>query len=243
MTLKAIKRMFKTIVWNIYTKTIMAHTETVDRILDAAELLFAEKGFSETSLRTITSKAKVNLAAVNYHFGSKNALIQAVFNRFLSPLNDMMVKGFKANKWGEKGGNIPSVEDVLSLYTRSLLKIPTRHQNGVSIFMRLLGLAYTQSQGHLRKYLEDEYAQTFWPFLSLIKQITPELSTKERFWRTQFLLGSMAFTMSSIQQLTDILENKAGSTPNAEEVVEYLVPFLAAGLSASPAKKVNLSTE
>tara|TARA_R110001592_G_scaffold138511_6_gene357820 strand:- start:33845 stop:34552 length:708 start_codon:yes stop_codon:yes gene_type:complete len=232
--------MFQTIVWNVYTKIFMAHTETVDRILDAAEILFAEKGFSETSLRSITGKAKVNLAAVNYHFGSKNALIQAVFTRFLSPLNDFMVKGLKANRWGEKGGNTPSVEDVLGLYTRSLLKIPTRHHNGVSIFMRLLGLAYTQSQGHLRKYLEDEYAQTFWPFLSLIKQITPELTTKERFWRTQFVLGSMAFTMSSIQQLTDILENKAGSTPNPEEVVDFLVPFLAAGLSASPAKNVNI---
>tara|TARA_R110002072_G_scaffold172728_5_gene327067 strand:- start:10702 stop:11394 length:693 start_codon:yes stop_codon:yes gene_type:complete len=229
--------MFQTIVWNTYTKNFMAHTETVDRILDAAEILFAEKGFSETSLRSITGKAKVNLAAVNYHFGSKNALIQAVFNRFLSPLNDYMVSGLKANRWGEKGGNTPTVEDVLGLYTRSLLKIPTRHHNGVSIFMRLLGLAYTQSQGHLRKYLEDEYAQTFWPFLSLIKQITPELTTKERFWRTQFVLGSMAFTMSSIQQLTDILENKAGSRPNPEEVVDYLVPFLAAGLNASPAKK------
>jgi len=242
LTFLVIKRMFKTNVWNKHTKIIMAHTETVDRILDAAEILFAEKGFSETSLRSITSKAKVNLAAVNYHFGSKNALIQAVFNRFLSPLNDLMVAGLKANRWGEKGGNTPTIEDIIRLYTRSLLKIPTRHQNGVSIFMRLLGLAYTQSQGHLRKYLEDEYAQTFWPFLSLIKRITPELSTKERFWRTQFLLGSMAFTMSSIQQLNDILENKAGSTPNPEQVVDFLVPFLASGLSAPPAYPVKSSS-
>ena len=57
----------------------MAQSDTVERILDAAEQLFAEKGFAETSLRLITSKAGVNLAAVNYHFGSKKALIQAVF--------------------------------------------------------------------------------------------------------------------------------------------------------------------
>jgi len=226
--------MFQTLVWNNYTKNFMAYTETVDRILDAAEILFAEKGFSETSLRMITSQAKVNLAAVNYHFGSKNALIQAVFSRFLTPLNDLMVEGLKANNWGQDDGEIPSIEEVLSLYTKSLLKIPTRNENGVSIFMRLLGLAYTQSQGHLRKYLEDTYSKTFWPFLSLIKQITPELSTTERFWRTQFVIGSMAFTMSSIQPLTDILENKAGSEANPEQVIDFLVPFLAAGLSATP---------
>lgn len=49
----------------------MAQSDTVTRILDTAEVLFAERGFAETSLRNITSKARVNLAAVNYHFGSK----------------------------------------------------------------------------------------------------------------------------------------------------------------------------
>ena len=63
----------------------MAQAGTVDRILDTAEVLFAQKGFAETSLRAITSKAGVNLAAVNYHFGSKESLVQAVFERFLTP--------------------------------------------------------------------------------------------------------------------------------------------------------------
>ena len=64
----------------------MAQSDTVERILDVAEILFAEKGFAETSLRLITSKAQVNLAAVNYHFGSKKSLIQAVFSRFFPPV-------------------------------------------------------------------------------------------------------------------------------------------------------------
>ena len=66
----------------------MAQTDTVTRILDTAEVLFAERGFAETSLRNITSKAKVNLAAVNYHFGSKKSLIQAVFARYLDPFSE-----------------------------------------------------------------------------------------------------------------------------------------------------------
>lgn len=215
----------------------MAYTETVDRILDAAELLFAEKGFSETSLRMITSKAKVNLAAVNYHFGSKNALIQAVFSRFLRPLSKLMEDGLKKHKWELDGGEAPDIETILRLYTHCLLDIPTRHENGVSIFMRLLGLAYTQSQGHLRVYLEEEYALTFKFILAMVKESTPHLETAERFWRTQFTLGAMAFTMSSIQPLTDILENKQGSKADPEKVIDYLVPFLVAGLKALPAPK------
>ncbi len=214
----------------------MAHSETVDRILDAAEILFAEKGFSETSLRMITSKAKVNLAAVNYHFGSKNALIQAVFSRFLGPLSRLMEQGFKEKGWEQDGRSVPSLEDILRLYTRSLLRIPTNHENGVSIFMRLMGLAYTQSQGHLRRYLEQEYARTFRLFMHFVKESTPELSKEERFWRIQFTMGSVAFTMSSIQQLTEILEDSASAKADPEAVVNYLVPYLLAGLQAAPLK-------
>ena len=215
----------------------MAYTETVDRILDVAEILFAEKGFSETSLRMITSKAKVNLAAVNYHFGSKNELIQAVFTRFLGPLSKLMEEGLKKNKWGVEGGPTPEIEEIIRLYTHCLLNIPTRHDNGVSIFMRLMGLAYTQSQGHLRVYLEEEYSLTFRFILLMVKESTPQLSTEERFWRTQFTLGAMAFTMSSIQPLTDILENKKGSHAEPAKVIDYLVPFLVAGLKALPSSK------
>lgn len=211
----------------------MPQVETVDRILDAAELLFAEKGFSETSLRMITSKANVNLAAVNYHFGSKNALIQAVFSRFLTPLSKLMEQGLIENDWG-LDGNTPKLEDILRLYMQSLLKIPTNHPNGVTIFMRLMGLAYTQSQGHLRKYLEQQYAKPFRLFLELVKRSTPDLSVEERFWRIQFTMGSVAFTMSSIQPLTEIIQNSKDATANPEAVMEYLVPFLVAGLTASP---------
>lgn len=219
----------------------MAHSDTVDRILDAAELLFAEKGFSETSLRMITSKAKVNLAAVNYHFGSKNSLIQAVFSRFLGPLSRLMEQGLKENAWSQNGTPAPKLEDILRLYTRSLLKIPTSHEHGVSIFMRLLGLAYTQSQGHLRKYLEQEYARTFRLFMQLVKDSTPELTPTERFWRIQFTIGSLAFTMSSIQPLTEILEDSASAKANPEQVVNYLVPYLLAGLKTAPVDQLERS--
>src|SRR5690606_30346962 len=63
-------------------------TLTRDAILDAAERLFAERGHDNTSMRQITQAAQVNLSAVNYHFGSKDTLIEAVFQRRLDALND-----------------------------------------------------------------------------------------------------------------------------------------------------------
>ena len=64
-----------------------AVVETKERILDAAETLFMEHGYEATSLRALTTAADVNLAAVNYHFGTKEELFQAVLTRRLDPMN------------------------------------------------------------------------------------------------------------------------------------------------------------
>ncbi|HLV78586.1 MAG TPA: TetR/AcrR family transcriptional regulator [Marinobacter sp.] len=215
----------------------MAQSDTVDRILDAAEELFAERGFAETSLRMITSKAKVNLAAVNYHFGSKNALIHAVFARFLTPFSATLEKAF--DELEVKCGDEPAtLEQTLWALTESAVRMPQRNERGISIFMRLLGLAYTQSQGHLRKFLEQEYSEPFSRFMRLLKEATPELSAVDRYWRIQFMLGATAFTMSSSDALIDILENKLGVATSVQEIVTRLVPFLAAGMKA-PEKKLS----
>ena len=210
----------------------MAQSDTVDRILDAAEELFAERGFSETSLRMITSKAKVNLAAVNYHFGSKNALIHAVFARFLTPYSATLESSFDELEAECQGGEPPSLNRILWALTESAVRMPQRNDKGISIFMRLLGLAYTQSQGHLRKFLEEEYSQPFGRFMSLLKEATPELSAVDRYWRIQFMLGATAFTMSSSDALIGILETKIGVETSVQEIAARLVPFLAAGMKA-----------
>ncbi len=129
----------------------MAQSETVERILDAAELLFAEKGFAETSLRMITSKAGVNLAAVNYHFGSKKALIQAVFSRFLTPFSQNLERELDRRQAQRNNGHKPTLEDMLEALLSQVLAVKPRSGDDLVIFMRLLGLAFSQSQGHLRK--------------------------------------------------------------------------------------------
>ncbi|MGP4844317.1 TetR/AcrR family transcriptional regulator [Marinobacter sp. 1Y8] len=209
----------------------MAQSDTVDRILDAAEELFAERGFSETSLRMITSKANVNLAAVNYHFGSKNALIHAVFARFLTPFSTTLEKAFDELEV-KCAGKPATLNQTLWALTESAVRMPHRNERGISIFMRLLGLAYTQSQGHLRKFLEQEYSAPFGRFMGLLKEASPHMTAVDRYWRIQFMLGATAFTMSSSDALREILENKLGVDTTVQEIAARLVPFLAAGLQA-----------
>ncbi|MDH0892699.1 MULTISPECIES: TetR/AcrR family transcriptional regulator [unclassified Pseudomonas] len=208
----------------------MAQSETVERILDAAEQLFAEKGFAETSLRLITSKAGVNLAAVNYHFGSKKALIQAVFSRFLGPFCISLER--ELDRRLAKPDAKASLEDLLEMLVEQALAVKPRSGNDLSIFMRLLGLAFSQSQGHLRKYLEEVYGKVFRRYMLLLNEAAPRLPPLEIFWRVHFMLGAAAFSMSGIKALRAIAENDFGVDTSIEQVMRLMVPFLAAGMRA-----------
>jgi len=209
----------------------MAQSDTVTKILDAAEALFAEHGFAETSLRTITAKADVNLAAVNYHFGSKKALIQAVFERFLTPFSQLIETGL--DQHAKLSAETPmEVETILQQVARAIAGVSHGDRRRLSIFMRLAGLAYTQGQGHLRRFLQKEYRGTFRRLMALITMATPDLQPVERFWRFHFMLGATAFTMSSMESLQAIVEHDFDTKCTEEEIVALLLPFLAAGIRA-----------
>lgn len=208
----------------------MAQSETVERILDAAEHLFAEKGFAETSLRLITSKAGVNLAAVNYHFGSKKALIQAVFTRFLDPFVISLEQ--ELDRHEQAGNPEQSLEELLEMLVRLVLAVKPRSGHDLSTFMRLLGLAFSQSQGHLRKYLGEVYGRVFKRYMTLVLRSAPELPVNVLFWRVHFMLGSAAFTLSSMKALKAMGETEYGQRAGTEEILRQMVPFFAAGMRA-----------
>ena len=208
----------------------MAQSETVERILDAAEHLFAEKGFAETSLRLITSKAGVNLAAVNYHFGSKKALIQAVFTRFLDPFVISLEQ--ELDRHEQAGNPEQSLEELLEMLVRLVLAVKPRSGHDLSTFMRLLGLAFSQSQGHLRKYLGEVYGRVFKRYMTLVLRSAPELPVNVLFWRVHFMLGRAAFTLSSMKALKAMGETEYGQRAGTEEILRQMVPFFAAGMRA-----------
>ena len=212
----------------------MAQSDTVTRILDTAEVLFAERGFAETSLRNITSKARVNLAAVNYHFGSKKALIQAVFVRFLDPFVSSLERELDLR---EQRGDAAqqSLETLLEMLVDQALAVKPRSGNDLATFMRLLGLAFSQSQGHLRKYLSEVYGKVFQRYMGLVVGAVPGIPPQELFWRVHFMLGSAAFTMSSMKALRAIAEAELGEPRPVDSVLRLMVPFLAAGMRADSA--------
>lgn len=207
----------------------MAQPDTVERILDAAEHLFADRGFAETSLRMITSRAGVNLAAVNYHFGSKKALIQAVFARFLTPFCAVLDEALD-RRLAEVGSDCLSPEELFDLFAGAALELSARDPARGAIFMRLIGLAYSESQGHLRRWLATQYGTTFRRLQRLIALAAPDVPAEEMFWRIHFALGSVVFTLSGLSSLQAIGESNFGRRQDARAVVGRLLGFVSAGI-------------
>ncbi|MDF2180006.1 TetR/AcrR family transcriptional regulator [Aliiglaciecola sp. CAU 1673] len=207
--------------------------ETKTQILDAAEVLFSEHGFGDTSLRAITSQAKVNLASVNYHFGSKKQLIQEVLQRYLRvlmPSVDQQVKQLLAKH------PQPSVEQVFASLIQPLLLLNQVRPQGTAIFVRLLGRGYSESQGHLRKYITVHYGDMLKRFVSAVHLAVPQLSDAEIFWRLHFAIGTFVFTMASSKALSEIAEADYQEPVAVADIIQKLIPYISAGVGAPAAQ-------
>jgi AcrR family transcriptional regulator len=202
---------------------------TKSKILDAAEHLFAIHGFNGTSLREITSQAEVNLAAVNYHFGSKKELIKAVMSRYMNELSPRLEAALQEICEAETK---PTLTEVFSAFVEPLLSLNEYKENGTSHFLQLLGRSYTDSQGFLRWFLTTQYPNVFSHFTQAVHKAYPDLPSEEMFWRLHFTMGTVVFAMSSSEALLDIAQNDFDKQLTIEAVINKVIPYVAAGVGA-----------
>lgn len=203
--------------------------DTKHKILRAAERLFARQGFSATSIRTITSQAKVNLAAMHYYFGSKDQLIAELFARRLAPLNQERLVRLDACE-AEAENEPPPLEKVLEAFVAPPLLLSRDPRRGGVLFMRLLGRAFSEPQEKIRDILYHQFTEVANRFISVLGRVLPHLSREELFWRFHFMIGSMAHTMQMMtdtQKLGEVAQVKV--TFDVEKVIQQFIPFLAEG--------------
>ncbi|MFA0088727.1 TetR/AcrR family transcriptional regulator [Vibrio sp. 10N.286.49.B1] len=206
----------------------MAKITTKDKILDVAEVLFAEQGFNDTSLRTITSKANVNLASVNYHFGDKKTLVRAVLNRYL----EAFMPAVESALYELNDRESHSMEDVFKALKKPLLSLNQVKPNGASRFMLLVGRGYTDVQGHLRWFITTRYTETLAMFTQAVLKANTNLTPETLFWRLHFTLGTCVFTMASSQALSEIAYSSFKRDVDAEVIIDQIIPYLSAGVAA-----------
>ena len=208
------------------TKPTTTATDTTrERILDAAEALFAERGFAMTPLRQVTRRANANIAAVNYHFGSKEGLLQAVFERRLLPLNHERMTRLERLRTGPQPIEL---EALIHAFIEPALDLTG---NGVP-FTRLLGRSYGEAGDTLRKYIHQQYREVLDRFRHEVAANLPWLPNNELRWRLQFLLGAASYAMGGIDLMRLVASCELSDSTNRNALLQRLVTFLAAGLRA-----------
>lgn len=202
-----------------------AHFSTKDRILGAAEELFAQHGFAGTSLRQVTSRADVNIAAVNYHFGSKENLVNEVFRRRMDDMTDLRLSQLKTALEKHPG----ELQPVLAAFVEPALAM-SQDRHGGGAFVRVVARAYAEKNDGLRKFLSDHYGHVLREFGKAIATCVPGLSKEELYWRLDFLAGALTYAMADfglIKRPADVTE-----AAHRERAARELIRFAEAGIRA-----------
>jgi len=205
-------------------------TDTKKSLLDAGERLFADLGIAGASMRAITQAAGANLAAVHYHFGSKEGLVRAVFGRRLEPLNRDRLE--RLNRLAATGRE-RDVEGIIEAFVAPPLRM-IGHEPGGRAFAQLLARAVLEPGAGSRELVLEQFEEVIERFTSALARALPRLSREEILWRFHFMIGSLSFTAG----LGFLVERRAGVPAPADDpapVIARLIRFLTGGMEQMPA--------
>lgn len=207
----------------------MSQPDTKQRILNAAEHLFARGGYHATSLRTITAAARVNLAAVNYHFGSKESLLEAVIERRLNPLNEVRLGQLEALlSLAGQHGKTPACRDVLRTFIEPTLRLRLQGSDSED-FVALIGRILAEPRGVAMAIFLSHMEPLMNRLFQALSLSLPGLSRQTLFWRLHFALGSLSHIMRCHERHAMVPEDVSVDMDVAN-LVELFLDFATAGM-------------
>lgn len=205
-------------------------SSTKSRLIEAAQSLLIEHGYEAMSLRQITSRAGANLAAVNYHFGSKESLIQELLSQRLDRLNQQRLQLLSACEQ-QYGGRAMDASVVLSVLFVPALRL-SRDSAGGPIFLRLLGRVYSDPSPFIRDYLHEHYQPIFGRFFEAFARALPHLSRNELGMRLHFCLKAVSGVLAD-ENMDELIAALCTGEPVSDSLVlTRLIAFIASMLTA-----------
>ena len=212
-------------------RAIKPQHETRTRILDVAEELFMQHGFEGASMRMLTAKAGVNLAAVNYHFGSKHALIEAVFRRRLDPMNVARIAALDELE-AEAQGRVPAPESIIRAFIGPGLRMIEDARGGGRNFIRLLGRTYTEPAKSIRALIGHLYGPAMERYKAAFERALPQMPDRLVPRLLHLLLRTLAYPLAATDtRVPPPAWSPAHRAPHSA-LEERLAAFLTAGLNA-----------
>jgi AcrR family transcriptional regulator len=208
----------------------MSQLDTRVKILDVAEELFADNGYQGTSMRAITARAEVNLAAVNYHFGSKQGLVTEVIERRLVPLNELREQNLIAvREKAAREGCVPEAKAFLLAFIGPTLMLP-ESTPGAKNFITLISRAMADTDQTAREIFFRNMKPIITLFYNCLAEALPEISPDVLYWRLNFVIGALSHTMRAIDKCPVPMEE--GVPHDSSTLVKLLLPFVVAGMEA-----------
>lgn len=203
--------------------------DTIEKILHTAEEHFAVHGFFASSLRQITRDAGVNVAAVHYHFGSKEALFVAVLNRHIVPFTETMLAGMDA----VAAKRDLQAEDVVDAFTRASFALIRDEARNTGLLAKLVSRLMLDEYKVFRETLAEENRDVAERLSAVFTQILPGLPPQAVRWRMHLALSTLFNAFSGNDVLKALAPAKAEvNARDPEQVARYVKPFVVAGLKA-----------
>src|SRR5215469_6981806 len=216
----------------------MPSDQTRSAILAAAERLYADRGFSEVTLRDIVAEANVHLAAVNYHFGSKDELIAELFvTRSLQLNRERLQKLCEAE---EKGGGVAEISDILRALVGPTLHGclgPDSQHSTAARFMIRVNIESVAAIRRIRNREIDHLRK----FVAAMRRTLPDRREVDLYWGLHFALAMAQQTVRDSERLTKLSEGKC-DVDDVESVIDRVVDVAVLGLTARGAGKAEPET-
>lgn len=209
----------------------MASNSTKEKILHVAERLFADHGLDGTSLRMITREADVNLAAVNYHFGSKEGLIGSAFRRWVLPINAARLRRL-SDLESTFGGDALTVEQIMEAFISPIFEVPHTSLQERTLFLRLIGRLYTEPAETIRNLYLQDVTEVARRYVAAFRRVLPEVPEKEILWRLHFTIGMLSHALLTTGFLKGFMSLDL-DTRDCEKLKQRLIGFACAGLRAA----------
>lgn len=188
------------------------------------------------SLREITGKAKVNLAAVNYHFFDKECLFREVVLRRIRPLNAQRL-ALLEDACAKAKPAPPSLDKIIGILAQPLFDLHRSPDLGGRAFVHLLARGLTESSALTAQLLAEEYHPTLTRFGQVIRRHTPQLSPEDFLWRFSFVIGALHHTLATLHQMTNLTRGICRS----DDYEGALSRFIGHGVTIFQDKRMQIS--
>nr|WP_261794386.1 TetR/AcrR family transcriptional regulator [Comamonas testosteroni] len=212
---------------SIGTAAQTSRSQARERMLRAAELLFAQHGYAGTSLRAVMAAAQVDTGAIHYHFKNKLGLLKALFEERVQPVNaqrEVLLQQLEQRNENQA----PNVEEVLHAFIAPALR--TAYNPEEASFNRVTALCSVDPLKEVREVVFKAYDSTALRFALLLRRATPHLSETDFQWRLECMYGAMMYIRSDNGRVSHMLNNRHRGDP-VEKVIAQLIAFTAAGFS------------